>query len=154
MVPGLLHAAEQLVRILCLRHKKRFVEHPPDVAFLQRVFPKLDHDILHVENADDIVNAFLVYRNPAVPRLKDLIDLRLKRIFNVNGKHITSRHHDLLGCPLIKLKHRVDHLTLIIVKCTALISHLKKRFDLFLCHSLLLVFCLHMKDPQDQLRRE
>ena len=154
MMPCLLHAAEQLVRILCLRHKKRLVEHPSDIAFFQRIFPKFDHHVLHMEHTDDIINAFLIYRYPAVPCLKDLIDLRLKRIFNVNGKHITPWHHDLLRRPLIELKHRVDHLTLVVIKCTALIPHFEECFDLFLRHSLLLVFGLHMKDLQNQLCRE
>ena len=104
-----------------------------------------------MQHTDNIVYIFLVDWNPVVSCLQDLIDDLLERLLNIDGHHISSRHHDLTRGAVVKCEHGIDHLPLVIVKRTALISHLQKRLDFFLGNRFLLILRLHVKDPQHQL---
>ena len=123
MMPCLLHNPKQFIRFLCFRNKERLTKHLPDISFLQRMFSHLDHHIFYMKHTDNIINVFFIYRNPIMSCLKDLIDHLLKRIVNIKCYHFSPRNHDLSCSPSVKLKHRIDHLFFVIVKCTAFISH-------------------------------
>ena len=101
MVVALLHIRKQGVKVRRFRNKDRRQHH---LLQLEAGVPVLQEIVARVENANDVVLLFGVYRHAGVAFLLDLLhDLRIRRVQRDEHNGL-SRHHHILGGHAVQLK--------------------------------------------------
>src|SRR5687767_8055492 len=129
----LLHLAEQLVDLLRLRDE---VRRPEQLAQRWRALAARDapEDILHVQDADDLVGRPFVDGDPGVADEHDALEHLLRRRRDVDGDDLGARDHELVDLLVTEVEDRADHVALRLLEDALLLPRLDERLDLLLAH--------------------
>src|SRR5438874_4033114 len=129
----LLHVAKELVDLLGLWDElsRSHVRPDLDVLLPAREAPE---EILHVEDADDVVRRALVERDTRVADVRDDLEDLVGRRIDVYRDDVRARDHDLVHRLLRDGEDRREHALLALLKYALGLSGLDQRFDLVLGH--------------------
>ncbi len=99
-----LHRLEQDADIHAFRHDKRLAREPAQIQPLMRIFMEMMQEVLHVQEADDMVFILAADRIAREPPLDDGLHRLLHAVFEVYADHIRTRHHDFPRIQVGKVK--------------------------------------------------
>ena len=103
---------QQLGDALLLRHEHG-VAHRDAHRSAPGTGARLLHEVLQVDEPDDVVGGVLVAGHPRVPGLDGPADRVLDRGLGLDGHHVGARHHHLAHDGVAELEDRVDELALL-----------------------------------------
>ena len=130
---GILHFYKKIGNAFCLISEMRFPQETVNDKFFIFV---IEEKILHIDNSHDIILAVFVNRETGEFVFTENLDQLIIGGFHVCKSNMDSRHHDILGCGISKIKHIVDHFFLIGFNDTVLMAHIHDGTELFLSHGL------------------
>ena len=113
---GVLKLLEQFVNIFAFQYKIWLMEQRTNIHMFKTAAPCLQNKIFHIQNTDNIINIFLVYRNSGMTCSQHLIQIGRERFVHIDGIDIRTGSHDFPCQNIVKLKYRVKHLRFIFVK--------------------------------------
>ncbi len=111
------------------------------------------HEILHIEDADDVVERALVDGDAGVTDLLDDPRDGAEFVVLFEGLDLGARRHHLLGGQVAELDDRLDHLLLLEVDLALALSLLDHAHQLGLQHFVAVV-ALHAREAFDHLVEE
>ena len=109
----------------------RLSEEMIDNKFLIFVVKK---KILHVDDSHNVVLAVLINRQTRELILAENIDQFIIGGFHICKSNMDSRHHDVLGCGISKIKHIVDHFLFVGFNDAVLMAYIHDGTEFFLRH--------------------
>ena len=104
----LLHLPEELGHLLLLRHEHRRPHQLPQGAVGAVALPGAADDVLQVDEAEDVVRALPVGRQPGVAGVDGLLQGLVDAGIGLHADHVGAGHHDLPHDGVAELEDRVD----------------------------------------------
>ena len=150
LVVVLLHLLEDCIRLHVLRDEVGGLDELPDIHVIEAsLLLCLDGKVLHADHADDVVDIFLIDRDPAVAGCQQLVDIFIHRNQQIHCHHILAIHHDLPDSLIVEGEDGCDHFLLDVVEDAGLRSCLDQGLDLLLGYVCLQVIVVQAEDLQE-----
>ena len=128
---GILHFHKKIGNTLCLISEMWLPEKMLNDKFLIFV---VEQKIFHIDNAHDIILAVPVNRETCEFILAEDLDQFIIGGFHICKSNMDSRHHDVLGCGISKIKHIVDHFLFVGFNDAVLMAYIHDGTEFFLRH--------------------
>ena len=144
------HIRHKLTRVLefvcevCFTHIFRDIERCSGCV--------LNEDILCPDDTGDIVDGLVVNGHTRVHMLTDHLKKVLVRNIVTDTDHVTGGDHDILRRRIAKINHVIDHLTLIVLKDTFLVTYVNDRKELVLRNGLFFLVLVNPEYKEEQIR--
>ncbi len=121
-------------QVFGLGDKERFSRNLPQGCSAVMLSPELEQ-IFGVDDADNVVEILLIYRNPGMPFIDDPLDHLFNCAVTIYTYDFSPRDHDLPCNPSFESKNTVDHLVFINVEEPLFFSCVDDRMDILFGYS-------------------
>ena len=145
---------EELVDIFTFQYKIWLAQQRTDVHMLKAAAPRLHDEVLNIQDADDIVDIFLIYRNSGMTGSQHLVQIGGERFVHIDGVDVRAGGHDLLGQNIVKFKYGIQHLRFILVEYPGFHAVFNQRANLGFRYLFFRHLVMHAHQAEHQSRRK
>ena len=105
-----------------------------DITYLEHTLIGHQKKILYINDTNNIIAVIFIDRNTCVHGFLEQSQQFVIACFHINGSHINSRNHDILGNRIAEIEHIVDQLLLFLFDDTIFMADIHIGLQLCFCH--------------------